>query len=167
MKRMPRHTLWVSIAGVVAVTAYAAFAAVQILVLNPLAAAPGLSLDEIRAQMSGAGEGLGGEGVFFVLGIGVVMAVGVALAAIVTKAPPIIPGMSMLALLMLGTLGYFVASFGPGMGLADTFGISGADASPWARPLYAVSALAAIAVVVGGVLSIRRARLEAAAAVAD
>lgn len=159
MKRMPRHTLWVSIAGVIAVTAYAALAAVQILVLNPLAAAPGLTLDEIRAEMSDAGEGLGPEGVFLVLGIGVVMALGVALAAIVTKAPPIVPGMSMLALLMLGTLGYFVASFGAGMGLADTFGIGGADHSPWARPLYAVSALAAIGVVIGGILSIRRARL--------
>lgn len=55
MTPVPRPTLWICVAGVLAVTAYAALAAVQILVLNPLAAAPGgLSLDEVRAAMSNA-----------------------------------------------------------------------------------------------------------------
>lgn len=151
MKRMPRHTLWISIVGVLAVTAYAALAAVQILVLNPLAAAPGLTLEEIRAEMSDAGENLGSGAMFFILGIGVALAVGVAVVSNLTKAPAIVPGMTFLALLMLGTIGYFAASFGAGMGLADTFGIGGADHSPWALPLYAVSALAAIALLVGGI----------------
>lgn len=156
MKRMPRHTVWISIAGVLAVTAYAAFAAVQILVLNPLAAAPGLTLEEIRAEMASANESLGQEAAFFILGIGVVLAVGVAVVSIVAKAPPIVPGMTFLALLMFGTVAYFVASFTAGMGLADTFGIGGADYSPWAGPLYGVSVGAAIILVISGIaISVR------------
>ena len=46
-----RSRILVSVVGVLAVTLYASFAAVQILVLNPLAAAPGLTLDDIRALM--------------------------------------------------------------------------------------------------------------------
>jgi hypothetical protein len=163
MKRMPRHTLWISLAGVLAVTAYAALAAVQILILNPLAAAPGRTLEEIRAEMAGAGESLGGAVVFFVLGIGVALAIGVAVVSIVTKAPPIVPGMTFLALLMCGAFGYFVASFGPGMELADTFGISGADYSPWALPLYAISAVSAVVVIIGGIAAARRNSSSAAA----
>ncbi|KJQ55197.1 hypothetical protein [Microbacterium sp. SA39] len=156
MTRMPRHTFWISIVGVVAVTAYAALAAVQILVLNPLAAVPGMTLEEIRAEMAAAGENLGSGEVFFVLGIGVALAIGAAAVSIVTKAPPIVPGMTFLALLMCGTVGYFVASFGAGMGLADTFGISGADYSPWALPLYAISAVSAVVVIIGGIAAARR-----------
>lgn len=50
-----------------------------------------------------------------------------------------------LVLLALGTPAYFIASFGPGMALADTYGIGGADASPWAAPLHVTSGLAVIA----------------------
>lgn len=164
MTRMQRRTLWISIAGVLAVTAYAAWAALQILVLNPLAAVPGRTLDEIRAEMSVVGEDLLWEPVFFILGIGVVLAVVVAVVSIRGRADPVIPAMSFLALLMLGTLGYFVASFGPGMSLADTFGIGGADYSPWARPLYAVSALAGAAIAVGGVGTVLRRRAVTAPA---
>ncbi|WEK61078.1 MAG: hypothetical protein P0Y60_17515 [Candidatus Microbacterium colombiense] len=159
MTRMPRHTLWISIAGVVAVIAYAALAAAQILVLNPLAAAPGLTLDQIHAEMSDASESLRPDVVLFILGVGVALSIGVAVISIVRKAPPIVPAMSMLGLLMLGTFGYFVASFGAGMALADTFGISGAEYSPWAMPLYLVSVLAALTAAVGGVLHVRRARV--------
>ncbi|MFK3677769.1 hypothetical protein ACI2IP_08555 [Microbacterium sp. NPDC090218] len=164
MTRMQRRTLWISIAGVLAVTAYAALAAVQILVLNPLAAAPGLTLDEIRFEMSGAGESLGQGAVFFILGIGVASAVAVAVISILRRADPVVPAMTFLALLMFGAPGYFAASFGAGMGLADTFGISGADYSPWARPLYVVSALAAVSIVVGTIVTMMRRRPAAATA---
>lgn len=42
--------------------AYALFAAVQILVLNPLAAVPGASLRDIYAHVVEAGESMGGSG---------------------------------------------------------------------------------------------------------
>ncbi|MCK8478176.1 hypothetical protein [Microbacterium aurugineum] len=158
MTRIQRRTLWISIVGVLAVLAYAMLAALQILVLNPLAAAPGLTMDEIRFAMAEAGENLGQGAVFSVLGIGVALAVAVAVVSVVRRADPVVPAMTFLALLMLGAVGYFVASFGAGMALADTFGISGADYSPWARPLYVVSALAAVAIVVGGAMAVVRSR---------
>lgn len=154
MTPVPRPTLWISVVGVLAVTAYAALAAVQILVLNPLAAAPGdLSLDEIRAAVSTAGESLMPMTVLGILGAGVCLAIGTAVVCLLARAHPVVPAMTFLALLMGGAPAYFVASFGPGMGLADTFGIGGGDASPWALPLYAVSALSAVGVLVGAVLT--------------
>lgn len=161
MTRMQRRTLWISIVGVLAVLAYAAFAAVQILVLNPLAAAPGRTLDEIRFAMSEAGESLmPGQALLvlvLVLGIGVALAVVLAVVAVRTGAHPLVPVMGFLALLMLGAIGYFAASFGAGMGLADAFGISGGDYSPWAVPLYVVSVLSGVVLVaVGAVVSARR-----------
>ncbi|QNA93729.1 MULTISPECIES: hypothetical protein [unclassified Microbacterium] len=153
-----RTTLWISIVGVLAVVAYATLAAVQILVLNPLAAAPGLTLAQIRFEMSEAGESLMPMPAFAILGIGVALAVGLALFAVLTRAHPLVVATGFLVLLMLGAIGYFVASFGAGMALADTFGIGGADYSPWARPLYVVSALAAIALFVGAIVTAARRR---------
>lgn len=154
MTPVPRPTLWISVGGVIAVAAYAVLAALQILVLNPLAAAPGdLSLGEIRSAMSDAGESLIPTTVLGILGVGVCLGIGTAAVCILTRSHPIVPTMTFLALLMGGAPAYFVASFGPGMALADTFGIGGGDASPWALPLYAVSALSAIAVLVGAVLT--------------
>jgi len=164
MKRMPRHTLWISIAGVLVVTAYAALAAVQILVLNPLAAAPGLTLEGIRAEMAAANEDPAHARSLVILGIGVALAVGVAVVSVVSKSPTIVPVMSFLALLMFGAVGYFMASFASGMALADTFGISGADHSPWARPLYAISVLAAVSIIAGGVATARRSRASTVSA---
>lgn len=154
MTPVPRPTLWISVAGAIVVTAYAALAALQILVLNPLAAAPGdLSLDEMRAAMSSAGESLMPATVLGILGIGVCLGIGTAAVCILTRAHPIVPTMTFLAVLMGGAPAYFVASFGPGMALADTFFIGGGDASPWAIPLYAVSVLSAVAVLVGAALT--------------
>ena len=142
MTRTPRQTLWVSIAGFLAVAMYAAFGAVQILVLNPLAAAPGLTLQQMHLEMSAAGESLNAPSVIAILGLGVALALFVAVGCLLGRVQPTRAAAAFLLLLMLGVPAYFVASFGPGMSLADAFGISGADASPWALPLYAVSALA-------------------------
>lgn len=147
-----RQTVWVALAGVAAVTLYAAFAAVQILVLNPLAAAPGLTLDEIHARMSDEGESLGPSMVLGILGAGVVLAIGVAVVAILQKSRPLVTALCFLAVLTGGTPAYFVASFGPGMALADTFMISGADASHWALVLHLTSALSLLVAVIGGVV---------------
>ncbi|MEV8249586.1 hypothetical protein AB0O87_01515 [Microbacterium sp. NPDC076768] len=48
------------------------------------------------------------------------------------------------------------------MALADTFGISGGDYSPWAWPLYAVSALAGLVLIIGVVVGAIRRRPTAA-----
>jgi hypothetical protein len=102
---MRMQTLWISIVGVLAVTIYAALAAVQILVLNPLAAAPGRSFDEIHAEMSNAGESLMPGQAFFILGVGITLAVALAVVAVCTAAHPLIPAMGFLVLLMLGAGG--------------------------------------------------------------
>ncbi|MFB8188368.1 hypothetical protein ACFC14_03520 [Microbacterium sp. NPDC055988] len=163
MTRMQRRTLWtqtlwISIAGVLAVTAYAALAAVQILVWTPLAAAPGLSLDQIRGELSDAGESMSVGMTIAILGVGVVLSLVVAVVAVRARAHPVVPAMSLLSLLMLGGPGFFIASFGPGMALADTFMISAGVTLPGVRPFYAVSALAAAALVIGGVVTVLRAR---------
>ena len=134
--------------GTLAVAAYAAMAALQILVLNPLAAAPGRSLAQIHADMDAAGESLGTPTVVVVAGVALAMAITLAVNA--RREPPSSWRLYLagyLAILMLGVPAYWVASFGAGMSLADTYGITGGDHSPWALPLYAVSALAFIGLV--------------------
>lgn len=162
MNQMQLQTVWISVVGAGIVVAYALLAAVQILVLNPLAATPGLTLGQIRSQMSSAQESLHPTFVLSFLGVGVVLATGIALLSIVRRAHPVVPAGAFLYLLMFGAPGYFVASFGAGMALADTFGISGGDYSPWARPLYAVSALAGLVLIIGVVVGAIRRRPTAA-----
>lgn len=61
--------------GFVAIVAYAAVAAVQILVWNPLAAVPGSTLPEITAHLSAQGEEFGAEGVVGMLLVGPLLGV--------------------------------------------------------------------------------------------
>ncbi len=65
---------------------------------------------------------------------------------------------SVCLIIAAGALSYFAASFGPGMSLADTYGISGADYAPWGRVLMLVSAAALVGAAACGVLALRRAR---------
>ncbi|MBO9627155.1 MAG: hypothetical protein J7484_12370 [Microbacterium sp.] len=152
-----RPAILVSVVGVVAVALYAAMAAVQILVLNPLAAVPGRTLLEIRAGMSDAGERIDVGMVLGILAVGVVIALVVAGLMIAARTPAVATAMPFLVVLVLGAPAYFFASFGPGMGLADAYGISGADYSPWAWPLYGVSVAAFVTFVVLAVMSARTA----------
>lgn len=134
----------VAIVGTLVLFAYAVVAAVQIAVLNPLAAVPGAGLEQIRADVAAAGESLGSWWVLMAGG----PAIGTVLLVRSWKHPDVHPhrlAMTYLVVLALGALAYFVASFAPGMALADTYLISGTDHSPWSMPLYAVSALAVVA----------------------
>jgi len=159
MRRVPRGTTPIAIGGVIAVTLYAVAAALQILVLTPLAVAPGRSLGEIRAEMDAAGEGLGEAGTLVILGLGVAIAVITAVTIIRSRVRPAPAAIFMLALLAAGGPAFFIASFGPGMSLADTYFVSAGITLPGVLPFYAVSALAAAAAVVvalGGVARERR-----------
>lgn len=105
---------------------------------------PGVGLGQIRADMDAANETLGAWWVLMTAG----PAIAIALHVRAWQRPELQPRMLAswyLVLLTLGTPAYFIASFGPGMALADTYGIGGADASPWAVPLYVTSLLAVIA----------------------
>lgn len=144
----------VAVVGTFLVFGYAALALVQILYLNPLAAAPGRTIAEIHADLALANESLGAPAGIAVMGIGPAFAIvilGLAVGRRVTN--PWGTALIYLAVLTAGPAAYFVASFGAGMALADTYMISGADYSPWARALYVISLAAAVslvATVIGG-----------------
>ncbi|MEV8272728.1 hypothetical protein [Microbacterium sp. NPDC077184] len=155
-----RHgTRIVATAGTLAVVAYAAVAMVQILVWNPLAAAPGLSLTEIHEAMSAAGEGVFAPGVIGFLLVGPLIAVFLLIAARRPDATPTATTLGYLGILAAGAGAYFLASFGPGMALADTFLISGADGAPAGWILVGVSTVSALAFVGFGVLVAFRGRI--------
>jgi hypothetical protein len=143
--------------GTLMVTAYAALAAVQILLLNPLAAAPGLELEQIHADMAAVGESLSAPTAIGVLSVGVGLAIVLfGLIAVRREATPLAAVFGYLVLLVFGAPAYFIASFGAGMGLADTYMIGGADYSPWARPLYLVSVLCLLAALTIGAIDLTR-----------
>ncbi|WP_292687812.1 MULTISPECIES: hypothetical protein [unclassified Microbacterium] len=156
--RSRRNARAAGIIGFAVVVAYAVVAALQILVWNPLAAVPGATLAEITAHLAATGESFSVASVLGVLAIGPLLA----LAPLIlswrtgTGAFAVIAGV--LAILAGGAVGYFAASFSPGMSLADAYGISGGDYAPWGRVLMLVSAVALLAAVVCGAVLLRRGR---------
>ncbi|MET3370508.1 UNVERIFIED_CONTAM: hypothetical protein ABIE34_003783 [Jeotgalibacillus campisalis] len=133
----------VSILGLLAITAYALCAALQILVWNPLSAVPGATLNEIHEGLARRNESISLAAVVTWSSIGSVLG---ALVVLLT-ARRVISRMRTVAILqllilVLGAPIYFFASFSPGMALADAFFISGGDYSPWGRLLYLVSGTA-------------------------
>ena len=158
MGHVPRGTTPIAIGGVIAVTLYAVAAALQILVFTPLAVAPGRSLAEIHAEMDAAGESLGEASTLVILGLGVAFAVITAVTIIRSRQRPAPAAIFMLALLIGGAPAFFIASFGPGMSLADTYFVSAGITLPGVLPFYTVSALAAVATVVVALASVGRER---------
>lgn len=156
--RRRRQTIIVSTVGVAVVVIYAGLAALQILVFTPLAAAPGLSLAEVKAEMHSAGESLNEASTISILAIGPLIAVVVAAIAVRARAHPAIPAITLLIVLMLGGPGLFVASFGPGMGMADTFMVAGGIFLPGVMPFFVVSVIAGVALTVGVILAATLAR---------
>lgn len=150
-------TIAIAVTGTVAVAVYSFLAGLQILVLNPLAAAPGKDLDQIREDMAAANESLGAPFVVGFLGLGVALAIFVLVLVLARRdMAPLTAAFLYLVVLMLGAPAYFVASFHTGMGLADTYMIRGGDHSPWALPLYATSALAVIGAGIVGAVDLTR-----------
>ena len=155
MTRRESPTFRVSVAaivGTIAVFLYAVLAAVQILVLNPLAFAPGKPLSQIHTDLAQAGEAIGTPLVLAILGLGPALAV--LLMLLLSRQPAVgarVVGIGYAVLLAFGAPAYFIASFGPGMALADTYLTSGADHSGWSFVLYGVSAGA---IVVAAVLAL-------------
>jgi hypothetical protein len=162
----PRLAILLASGGTLLVAAYAALAIVQILVLNPLAAAPGRTIEQIRADMAEANEYILTPLVVGMLALGPLIAVTVLLLTIARRdLTPLLVSAAYLALLAFGSVAYFVASFGPGMALADTYFISGADHSPWAQPLFATSAVAFVGLLLVPVAVALRVRHRRAATV--
>ena len=113
-----QRPLVAAIVGTVVIMAYALFAAVQILVLNPLAAVPGASLRDIYAHVAEAGESMGVLVVLASLAVGPGIAIALLVAVWSGPATSVRRvALQYLAVVALGALGYFWASFGPGMAL--------------------------------------------------
>lgn len=140
-----RTSAVIATVGAIVVTAYAVLAAVQIMVLTPLAAVPGLSLGQIRAEMGAAGESPADAVVLIVLGLGIAIAVASAVILVRVDVPSRLVALIFLVILMFGGPAFFVASFAPGMSLGDTFMISGGVTLPGVAPFYIVSGLAGLA----------------------
>lgn len=151
-----RRRIGLVLAGLIALAVV--LSALQIWVANPLAAAPdGRGLGEVYADLGSAGEM---SGQWF----GVLMHVaGLAAAGILAwfSIDRYEVSRSVLAaaggmLLALAAPAYWLASFGMGMGLADTYGIGGADHSRLSWAVYLL-ALVGVAVLVRELLAGRRA----------
>ena len=150
-KRQRSESQAVAIAtiGTLAVTVYAGLGMLQILRLNPLAAMPGMTLDQISAELASAEESLGTPGVLVGMSLGPIIAAALLVGALTRKSmTPRVTSALYLIMLVLGAFVYFWASFDPGMALADTFFIRGGDHSPWAIPLYLTSMISFVALVV-------------------
>ncbi len=142
-----RRGRMIALLGTLAVLSYGLLAALQIAVLNPRAAVPGKELDQIYADAAAAGQPMGAGWLF--MAVGPLIAVAIMLWAWrQAELEPSRIALTYLALVAFGAPAYFIASFGPGMALADTYMISGGDYSPWGMPLYVASGLAAIVLAV-------------------
>ena len=110
------------------------------------------SLGEVYEAVAATGDSIGVAGVLVFLAIGPLIAGAVALTARRADATARGIALAMCGIVMFGAPAYFMASFGPGMALADALMISGADHSRWSLVLYAASVAAvvtAIALAVG------------------
>lgn len=94
--------------------------------------------------MNAAGDTLGAWWLLMAVGPGIAIALLVRTCGLPGRQPRTVASWY-LVLLTLGTPAHFVASFGPGMALADTYGIGAADYSSWSVPLHVTSGLAVIA----------------------
>lgn len=156
-----RQRTGLALAGLIALAVLCS--ALQIWVLNPLAAAPGgRSLGQVYADLGAAGE-LSGQW------FGAVMhAAGLAAAGVlawftleryeVSRTVLAVAGGMLLA---LAAPAYWLSSFGMGMALADAYQIGGGDHSPFSWAVYLL-ALLGVAVLVRELFAGLRAAAEQA-----
>lgn len=148
-----RQRTGLALAGLIALAVV--LSALQIWVVNPLAAAPdGRSLGDVYADLGAAGE-LSGQWFGAVMHVAGLVAAGVLAWFTLDRYEVGRPTLAVAGgmLLALSAPAYWLASFGMGMGLADTYGIGGGDHSrlSWAVYLLAILGLAVIVrEIVGG-----------------
>lgn len=159
--RRPSLPVVAALIGTALVTAYALVGALQVLVWNPLAAVPGLSLQEIYVELDRVGQSFSPTPVIVWAVLGVAAAVVVAVSTFRRSRLALSQVVLVYALVLVGGApSLLFVSFAPGMQLADGFGISGYDYSPWARPLYLTSFLAMVAAIATAGLTITSRRSQ-------
>ena len=156
----PPRSVQAGLLGLAGVALYATVGVLQVLVWNPMAAVPGETLGDIRAQLAQANAPLTGAAVVTWAIVGMLVSVVVLIfattrASVTTE----LVVAATLVLLVFVAPGHIFVAFGPGISIADTFGVSGADHAPWGGVLYLVSGFALAGLIV---LIIRAARSRAA-----
>jgi len=131
---------------------------------DPQSARGRLELDQIHADVAAAGEDFGTALVVSTMMVGPLVMLALVVGAAVRPVPRMLPVLVGAAVLTVGPIAYWWASFGPGLALADTYLISGGDYSPWAWPLVAVSVAAFLTLITIGVTWVRRSLAPAATA---
>ena len=134
----------------------------QIVVWNPLAKVPGLSLDEIHAAMAAAQESSSPIPVLVWAVFWVAVAVVLVVASAIPRLAALLPSrrIVVLGLVLVGAAASFhwMAAFGMGMSLADTFATSGGDAAPGGAIIALVGQAALVAALFVGLVP--RARIR-------
>jgi len=155
---MGRTRIVVAVVGVLVVALYAALLAVNALVLDPLAAVPGATLAEIHGRLDAQGFHVQTDIVVVIAlaSVGVVLAAGLSVLLLVTRAPTHVIAAVLLAVVVLGGPASFWGGFALGMDVADGFGTDGGDHTIWAGVLYVTSLVALIAIPVVLVAGERR-----------
>lgn len=133
--------------GFLLVLAYALTGSLQVLIWNPLAAAPGSTLTEILESTPSLEGSSTIPMVLVWASLGIVFATLGLHLSLRWKISTLLVIRCFLWLLVLGAPGLMFVSFPTGLGLADTYGISGADLAPWASLLYVSSAAALVILV--------------------
>jgi hypothetical protein len=172
----PSRVLWmgstrivVAVVGVLVVTLYAALLALDALVLDPLGAVPGATLAEIHRHLDAQGFHVQTDIVVVIAlaSVGVVLAAGLSVLLLVTRAPTHVIAAVLLAAVVLGGPASFWSGFALGMDVADAYGVGGGDHTIWAGVLYVTSLVALIALpfvlVIGQAAHVRRTALRARA----
>lgn len=167
---MGRTRIVVAVVGVLVVALYAALLAVDALVLDPLAAVPGATLAEIHRHLDAQGFHVQTDIVVVIAlaSVGVVLAAGLSVLLLITRATAHVIATVLLAVVVMGGPASFWSGFALGMDVADAYGVGGGDHTVWAGVLYITSLVALIALpfvlVVGQAVHARRATLRAHAA---
>lgn len=142
------------------VLALTAAGLLHLTVWNPLAKAPGLTLDEIYRAMAAAEQGTGASVIVMWAGVSTFLAVSLVLAATAAPALPWLSSrrISVLGLTIAGGTTFFLwfAGFGMGMSLADTFFTDGGDSAVSGGVIGIAGQLAFAAAIVIGVAPGRR-----------
>ncbi|ROP72322.1 hypothetical protein [Curtobacterium sp. PhB115] len=144
---MGRTRIVVAGVGVLVVAVYAALLAVNALVLDPLGAVPGQSLDAIHRHLEAQGFRVQTD-IAVVIGIaafGVVLAAVLSALLLATRAATHVVVAVLLAVLVMGGPASFWSGFALGMDVADGYGVGGGDHTIWAGVLYVTSVIALVA----------------------
>lgn len=166
---MGRTRIVIGVVGTLVVALYAGLLALNALVLDPLGAVPGQSLGAIYRHLDAQGYQVRTDTVIVIVvaAVGVVLAAGLSVLLLITRATAHVMAAVLLAVVAFGARAAFWSGFALGMDVADGYGIGGGDHTIWAGVLYVTSLVALIAVpvvlVVGQAVHVRRAALRARA----